>query len=108
MVKSSDPNAKPAPPATGAVHSAEIEYVFGQLDSKKLPWRVEDRVLSERMQKYWTNFARTGDPNGEGLPKWPAYTEEDGWPLLHLDAHPESRKDDLRPRYKFLDQMWVN
>jgi len=95
------------PEGLGAYHSAEIEYVFGQLDSKNLPWRGEDRVLSELMQKYWTNFARTGDPNGEGLPKWPAYIEEDGWPLLHLDAHPEYGKDNLRPRYKFRDQMWV-
>ncbi len=92
---------------SGAYHSAEIEYVFGQLDSKKLPWRAEDRSLSEQMQKYWTNFARSGDPNGAGLAKWPAYGEEDGWSVLHLDGHSEASKDNLRARYTFLDQLWA-
>jgi len=91
----------------GAYHSAEIEYVFGQLDAKGLPWRAEDRALSAQMQKYWTNFARTGDPNGTGLPKWPAYGPEDGWQTMHLDAHPEAKKDDLRARYEFLNQLWA-
>ena len=52
------------PGATGAHHSAEIEYVFGMLDSKLRAWRPEDRKLSEQMQKYWANFAGSGDPNG--------------------------------------------
>ena len=41
----------------GAYHSAEIEFVFGMLDSKKLPWRPADYALSEQMGSYWTNFA---------------------------------------------------
>jgi para-nitrobenzyl esterase len=90
----------------GAYHSAEIEYVFGQLDSKGLPWRAEDRALSEEIQKYWTNFARSGDPSGPGLPIWPAYGAGDGWQVMHLNARSEARKDDLRTRYEFLDQVW--
>ena len=55
-------------PDPGAYHSAEIEYVFGMLDSKAgVPWRAEDRALSDQMQKYWSNFARSGNPNGPGL-----------------------------------------
>lgn len=90
----------------GAYHSAEIEYVFGQLEWKNLPWRGEDRELSARMQKYWTNFARTGDPNGDGLATWPEYHGEDGWQVMHLEARPEARRDELRGRYEFLDRIW--
>ena len=90
----------------GAYHSGEIEYVFGQLDSKALPWRAEDRRLSGQMQKYWTNFAKSGNPNGPGLPEWPAYTAADGWQVMHLDARSGARADDLRARYQFLDRVW--
>ena len=57
-----------AAPSRGAYHSAEIEFVFEALASKNLPWRPEDEKLSDLMSSYWTNFAKTGDPNGPGLP----------------------------------------
>jgi para-nitrobenzyl esterase len=91
----------------GAFHSGEIEYVFGALDSKTgIPWTSEDRALSELMQKYWANFARNGDPNGEGLPVWPAYRAAEDWPVMYLDAISKAEKDRLRDRYVFLDSVW--
>ena len=101
------PSSDPKAPKMGAYHSAEIEYVFGQLDSKAgVPWRSEDRALSEQMMKYWSNFAKNGDPNGPGLPKWPKYVSTDGWPVMFLTDKPEARKDDLRDRYLFLESAW--
>ncbi len=95
------------PAGLGAYHSGEIEYVFGALDSKAgIPWTAEDRALSELMQKYWTNFARNGDPNSEGLPVWPAYRAAEDWPVMYLDVVSKAEKDRLRDRYVFLDAAW--
>jgi len=95
-------------PRLGAYHSAEIEYVFGQLDSKTdVTWSDSDRQVSEMMQKYWSNFAKNGNPNGAGLPSWPMYTPTDGWPVMHLTAQPSAHKDDLRERYLFLTKEWA-
>lgn len=93
--------------AMGAFHSDDIEYVFGTLDSRpEAKWRPEDRKLSDEIQQYWTNFARTGDPNGNGLAKWPTYNAAGGWQVMHLDANSEAKPDSERDRYLFLDKEW--
>jgi para-nitrobenzyl esterase len=63
----------PARPEFGAFHTAEVPYVFGTLDALPRPWTDVDRRLSETMMGYWVNFAARGDPNGPGLPAWPAF-----------------------------------
>ena len=88
LVRSQDPGRRPttrstASPATsadiGARHAGEIEYVFGALESvPKVTWEPSDRALSDAMMSYWANFAKTGDPNGAGLPTWPRYDPKAG------------------------------
>jgi para-nitrobenzyl esterase len=93
--------AAPGREAAGAVHALEIEFVFQTLRSKDVPWRPEDFKLSELMGSYWTNFAKTGNPNGKGLAEWPQYTG--GHKVMHLSATPKVTADDGRARYEFLD-----
>jgi len=91
----------PAHPKASAFHSDDIEYVFGTLDTRKgTTWRDQDRLLSDQVMGYWTNFARTGDPNGPGLSKWPLFSA-DGT-VLHLGKSITASPDALRTRYEFL------
>lgn len=84
-----------------AFHSDDIEYVFGTLDTRSgAVWRPEDRKLSEEMMDYWTNFAKTGDPNGSGLPQWPQYNKTSE--VLILDRETQATPDATRARYEFL------
>ncbi len=60
----------------GAHHAAEIPYVFGTAGDL-LPSTATDEQLAESMQAYWVQFARTGNPNKEGLPDWPRVTPQE-------------------------------
>jgi para-nitrobenzyl esterase len=61
-----------SPTFLGATHGAELVYVFQTSPS----FEEKETATSELMQRYWTNFARTGDPNGDDAPEWPTFSNE--------------------------------
>ena len=88
----------------GAVHSAEIEYAMGTLATNKVfAWTPDDEKVSEVMQGYFANFVKTGNPNGTGLPNWPAASTGDTVQYMRIDVEPRVETDRTRARYVFLD-----
>jgi para-nitrobenzyl esterase len=98
-------NGAPATSAdTGAPHASEISYVFGAISAMKdVPWEDADFKLSDAIGTYWTNFAKTGNPNGAGLPEWPRYEKQTGRQVMHLDVVPKAKPETFRERHEYWD-----
>jgi para-nitrobenzyl esterase len=88
----------------GAVHSAEIQYAMGNLDlDKRYAWEPADYKVSDQMQAYFVNFIKTGNPNGAGLPEWPAYSSDGNHLRMRLEVVSKAEPDSSRDRYLALD-----
>jgi len=90
----------------GAVHSAEIQYAMGNLDlDKRYAWEPADYEVSKTLQAYFVNFIKTGNPDGPGLPSWPAYRPETNYQRMRIDVTSQAEPEPHRDRYLALDAV---
>ena len=97
-----------------ASHASEVPYVFNNLGEHPLypdqsnpelaAASAADQQLADQMSSYWVNFARSGNPNGEGLPNWPAHQSLDTVNAAILDANPASESLPSLARMQFFDR----
>lgn len=66
----------------GAFHSSEIVYAYDNLHTLHRPWEAIDQEIASLMSSYWVNFAKSGDPNGPGLPRWDPYSPQQEGAML--------------------------
>ena len=94
----------------GAPHACEIEYCMGNLHLvDDYAWTEDDFLVSETMQNYFTNFIKTGNPNGENLANWPSAAVNDTSPsVMILNMESEAKKVTNDARYEFLDKAYGN
>ncbi len=92
----------------GAGHGTDVPYAFQTLGrgGPGGPPKAEDLALSDRISSYFVNFARSGDPNGPGLPQWPAFTEKDP-KYMFFDASPSARPMPNLEKLKALDGYYA-
>jgi len=90
----------------GSPHGAEIAYVFEHLNELRRPATSEDQVISDAMAAYWTNFAKRGDPNGKGLPPWPAFSDKNPV-VMYFSGAPKTGPVPSEKSLKVLDEYFA-
>ena len=89
------------------IHGAEMDFVFGTLRPQRMAKPdaapdARDREIADQMTSYWTNFAKSGNPNGPGLPAWPVYDPETPR-VLEFAAATSATSEAHTQRYRFLE-----
>lgn len=96
----------------GAGHGSEVSFVFNTLNAR---WgqngeaTPEEKELANVMNSYWVNFAKTGNPNGEGLPNWPRYNNQTQEILdVNIDGKIISHPDPRKARFDVIEKAVKN
>ncbi len=104
------PNANRERARFGAGHGSEVSFVFNTLNAR---WgsqgeaTAEEKELARIMNTYWTNFAKTGNPNGNGVPNWPLYTTQKEEMLdVDLDGKAVSKPDPRKARFDVIEKAF--
>jgi para-nitrobenzyl esterase len=96
--------------APGAVHSADIEYAMGTLDTNEYyDWNEDDHAISKLFLSYYANFCKTGNPNGDGLPQWTAISKDnlDAAPVMKIDVESqEVGSQERETAYRTLEKFY--
>lgn len=93
----------------GAGHGSEVAYVFNNLNAR---WGApvttpEDEKVAQRLNAYWANFAKSGDPNGKGLPEWPVYNSDKNEILeIQSDGKPVGKPDPRKARLDVIEKAF--
>lgn len=91
------------PRSAGAYHSGDLAFVFNNIGQPSVAWTSADATLANLMSRYWTNFAKTGDPNDSDLPDWPRYTRTDQT-TLELNVPPVILEGARREKLDLLEE----
>lgn len=90
-----------------AAHADEINYVFGHVDQNfNFQYTDEDKKLSSIIMDYWVNFAKTGNPNRQGLPEWPQFNNGDNAVMYLKGASPHPGPLPNRQQLEFMDEYF--
>ncbi len=90
----------------GSPHGSEVAYVFEHLNPRSPQTTKTDLEISDAMSTYWVNFAKHGDPNGEGLPTWPAFTNRKSR-LMYFSQTPHVGPVPSADSLKVLDEYFA-
>ena len=91
---------------TGSPHGQDVAFAFGHVNPESKQATSTDQAMSEAIMTYWTNFAKYGDPNGTGVPKWAQFTRKKHV-VMHFKQSPQMGGVPSEESMKVLDTYYT-